>query len=74
MAERSGAFLILGCQRAGEEKLLLDHLHRIGANSLGWYAVHVHLSGLQAGNKQAKYIRIATQAFDAVTNNFESTH
>jgi EAL domain-containing protein (putative c-di-GMP-specific phosphodiesterase class I) len=73
MAERGSAFSILGGQSAEEEKLLLNHLHRIGVNSQGWYAVHAHLSGLQAGNKQPKYIRIATQAFDTVTNNFEST-
>ncbi len=73
MVERSSVFSVRACQRAGEEKLLLNHLHRIGVNSQGWYAVHVHLSGLQPRNKQPKYLRIATQAFDTVTNNFETT-
>lgn len=73
MANQNATFSILGKKNAEEEKLLLNHLHRIGVNPQGWYGVHAHLSGLHPGNQQAKYIRIATQAFDAVTNNFEST-
>jgi EAL domain-containing protein (putative c-di-GMP-specific phosphodiesterase class I) len=73
MAEHSTSFSIIGQKNAEEEKLLLNHLHRIGVNPQGWYGVHAHLSGLQSGDQQPKFIRIATQAFDNLTNNFDST-
>jgi len=73
MAETGADYSVFGQQPVSEETLLLGHLRRVEANPAGFFAVHIHLSDLQPGNRQPKFIRIAAQAFDDLVNNFETT-
>ena len=57
-----------------EERLLLDHVHRIEAAPKGYYAVHIHLSQLGIQYRQPHFIRIAGRSFDALTNAHDVTH
>lgn len=56
--------------RPSEEELLLTQLSRIRDNASGCFAVHLHLSNLRPGNKQAHFLSIASRSFlDFVSGN-----
>jgi len=56
-----------------EESLLLDRLKRIESNPAGYFAVHIHLSGLRANNKQPHFIQIAVRTFDPLLESNDAT-
>ena len=55
----------------GKEKQLLDHLRRIGADPIGYYAVRLHLSDLKPSNRQPHFIRIAQRSLEYLVHNHE---
>jgi hypothetical protein len=53
-------------ESSGDEELLLGHLRRIESDRTGIYAVHLHLSELQPGNRQPHFIGIAKRVFEGL--------
>ncbi len=58
---------------ASQEGRLLSHLKRIEGTPVGFYVVHIHLSGLRPDNRKPHYMRIAARAFENMLNNFDAT-
>lgn len=73
MAEAEAVQHIPNQEAPSEESLLLGHARRIEDNRAGFYAVHVHLSGLRPHYRQPHYLRVAGRAFDALVINFDAT-
>jgi EAL domain-containing protein (putative c-di-GMP-specific phosphodiesterase class I) len=57
---------------ASEERRLVDHLRRLAHNRRDLFAVHVHLSGLRAGNRRWPFRRIAAGAFEGLVGHYDS--
>lgn len=73
MAEAEAVLQMPNQQAPSEESLLLGHARRIEDNRAGFYAVHIHLSGLRAHYRQPHYLRVAARALDALVINFDAT-
>ena len=56
---------------ASEESLLLSRLKRVEANPSGIFSVHVHMSNLQANNRQTHLLRIATNSLLELEKSYE---
>ena len=56
----------------GDEKLLMEHLRRVGELRGGAYAVHTHLSELKATNRKPHFIRIASRSFEGLEHAYEA--
>ena len=56
-----------------EESLLLERLNRIELNASGYFAVHLHLSGLRQPHKQPHFIEIAARTFDIIVESNDAT-
>jgi len=52
----------MAMERPSEEELLLSQLERIRDNASGCFAVHLHLSNLRSGNKQPRFLDIASRS------------
>jgi hypothetical protein len=70
MADSNDGQVMFDREERKEEELLLTHLRRIGDDRSGYYAVHIHLSRLRAGNRKPHFINIAARTFE----NFLSSH
>lgn len=64
MADANNGQFMFGREERNEEDLLLTHLQRIGEDRSGYYAVHIHLSRLRAGNRKPHFINIAARTFE----------
>ena len=53
------------------EKLLLSRLKRIEANPSGVYSVHIHMSELQANNRQTHLLKTATNSLLELEKSYE---
>ncbi|MBL6933055.1 MAG: EAL domain-containing protein [Rhodospirillales bacterium] len=62
-----------GSETTSEETQLLTRLRFIEDDRSGYYAVHVHLSGLRASNRKPHFINIAARTFDNLQNNHDVT-
>lgn len=58
---------------SSKEILLLDRLHRITADSHGYFAVHIVLSELLSANKQSHFMTVASRSFDILLDSTNST-
>ena len=56
-----------------EVSLLLERLNRIELNASGYFAVHLHLSGLRQPHKQPHFIEIASRTFDIIVESNDAT-
>ncbi len=64
MADSNDGQVMFDQEERKEEDLLLGHLQRIGEDRSGYYAVHIHLSRLRAGNRKPHFINIAARLFE----------
>ncbi len=64
MADINDGQVMFDREERKEEDLLLTHLERIGEDRSGYYAVHIHLSQLRAGNLKPHFIDIAARTFE----------
>ncbi|MEE2699325.1 MAG: hypothetical protein VX923_06480 [Pseudomonadota bacterium] len=55
-----------------EEGLLLSRLKRVESNPSGVYSVHIHMSQLQASNRQLHLLRIATNSLLELEKSYEA--
>ncbi len=69
MADSSDGQVMFDREDQKEEDLLLTHLQRIGEDRSGYYAVHIHLSRLRAGNRKPHFINIAARTFENFLSN-----
>jgi EAL domain-containing protein (putative c-di-GMP-specific phosphodiesterase class I) len=54
-----------------EENLLLSRLKRVEANPSGIFSVHIHMSQLQANNRQTHLLKIATNSLLELEKSYE---
>ena len=57
--------------KASEESLLLSRLKRVEENPSGIFSVHMHMSQLQANNRQTHLLRIATNSLLELEKGYE---
>ncbi len=69
MADSNDGQVMFGREDQKEIDLLLPHLQRIGEDRSGYYAVHIHLSRLRAGNRKPHFINIAARTFENILSN-----
>ncbi len=73
MAQTGTVMTFPGSESTSEETQLLTRLRFIEDDRSGYYAVHVHLSGLRASNRKPHFINIAARTFDNLLNNHDVT-
>jgi EAL domain-containing protein (putative c-di-GMP-specific phosphodiesterase class I) len=73
MAQTGTVMTFPGSESTSEETQLLTRLRFIEDDRAGYYAVHVHLSGLRASNRKPHFINIAARTFDNLLNNHDVT-
>ncbi len=73
MAQSGTVMTFPGSESTSEETQLRTRLRFIEDDRAGYYAVHIHLSGLRASNRKPHFINIAARTFDNLQNNFDVT-
>ncbi len=57
----------------GEDAMLVERLRKVADDPKDYFAAHLHLSRLRAGNRQQRFLDIAKRAFDQLVINSQTT-